>query len=167
MQAADALDEADEAEAFQAVGMRCREALLQLVRALADEKMVPAGQEPPKQADFIHWSELLADHLAGGSSAAEVRGYLKALSRSTWQLVNWVTHASNAAHPEAALALSATETVLAAFGTASLRNEVGRPTRCPRCRSYSLIPEETEDGRPALVCESCGLRGELGPPAAT
>lgn len=167
MQAADALDEADEAEAFQAVGMRCREALLQLVRALANEKMVPAGQEPPKRADFIHWCELLADHLAGGSSAAEVRGYLKALSRSTWQLVNWVTHASNATRSDAALALSATEAVLDALGMASLRNLAGRPDRCPRCRSYSLIPEETEDGRPALVCESCGLRGEQVAPAAT
>jgi hypothetical protein len=166
MQAADALDEADEAEDFQAVGMRCRESLLQVVQSLADETMVPAGAEAPKRADFIHWAELLADHFAGGSSAAEVRGYLKALSRSAWQLVNWVTHASNAARPDAAVALTATEAVLVAFGSASVRNKVGRPTRCPRCRSYILIPDETEDGRTALICESCGLRGEQVAPAA-
>jgi hypothetical protein len=166
MQAADALDEADEAEDFQAVGMRCRESLLQVVRALVDEKMVPAGAEAPKRADFIHWAELLADHFAGGSSAADGRGYLKALSRSAWQLVNWATHASNAANSDAALALSVTEAILVAFGTASLRNDSGRPTRCPRCRSYSLVPDDSEDGWPALLCESCGLRGELAKPAA-
>jgi hypothetical protein len=166
MQAADALDEADEAEDFQAVGMRCRESLLQVVRALVDEKMVPAGAEAPKRADFIHWAELLADHFAGGSSAADGRGYLKALSRSAWQLVNWATHASDAANSDAALALSVTEAILVAFGTASLRNDSGRPTRCPRCRSYSLVPDDSEDGWPALLCESCGLRGELAKPAA-
>jgi hypothetical protein len=135
-------------------------------QSLADETMVPAGAEAPKRADFIHWAELLADHFAGGSSAAEVRGYLKALSRSAWQLVNWVTHASNAARPDAAVALTATEAVLVAFGSASVRNKVGRPTRGPRCRSYILIPDETEDGRTALICESCGLRGEQVAPAA-
>lgn len=166
MQAADALDEADEAEEFQAVGMRCRESLVQGVRSLANEKMVKAGEESPKKADFIGWAEVLADKFAGGTSAERVRGYLKALAREAWQLVNWVTHASNAARPDAALALSATEAVLVAFGTASLRNESGRPTRCPRCRSYALIPDETDDGRSALVCESCGLRGELEAGAA-
>lgn len=165
-QAADALGEADEPEDFQAVGMRCRESLLQLVRALADEKMVPAGEEAPKRADFIRWSELLAQHFAGGSSAAEVRGYLKALSRSAWQLVNWVTHASNATRSDAALALRATEAVLDGLGMGSLRNLAGRPDRCPRCRSYSLVEDDMEEGPPAILCESCGLRGEQVSPAA-
>lgn len=166
MQAADALDEADEPEDFQAVGMRCRESLLQLVRALADEKMVPAAEEAPKRADFIHWSELLANHFAGGSSAAEVRGYLKTLSRSAWQLVNWVTHASNATRSDAALALRATEAVLDALGMGSLRNLSSRPDRCPRCKSYSVVADDTEDGTRAVLCESCGLRGELVSTAA-
>ncbi len=160
-QAADALDTANEAEDFQAVGMRCRESLLQVVRALADDKMVPAGRDAPKLGDFVHWTELVADHLAAGSSAAEVRGYLKALARSAWQLVNWVTHASNATPSDASLALTATEAVIVAFGTASRRNETGRPDRCPRCRSYAVVPDDDEDGRPAVLCESCGLRGEL------
>ena len=166
MQAADALDEANEAEEFQAVGMRCRESLLQVVRALADEKMVPAGEQAPKRAAFVRWSELLADHFAGGSSAAEVRGYLKALSRSAWQLVNWVTHASNATRSDAVLALAATEAVLDALGMGSLRNMAGRHDRCPRCRSYSLVSDDAEDGPPAVLCESCGLRAELVSPEA-
>lgn len=127
MQAADTLDEADEAEDFQAVGMRCCESMVQVVRALADEKMLPAGAEPPKKADFIGWDEFLADHFADGSSAERVRGYLTALAREAWHLVNWLTRASNAGQPDAALALSATEAVLFAFGTASMRNEMGRP----------------------------------------
>lgn len=53
-QAADALNEADEAEEFQAAGMRCREALLTFVREVADAAMIPAGAPAPKAGDFIH-----------------------------------------------------------------------------------------------------------------
>ena len=53
-QAAEALERADEAEEFQAVGMRCRESFLAMVRAMANKTMVPAGHMPPKTSDFIH-----------------------------------------------------------------------------------------------------------------
>jgi len=155
-QAADALDEADEAEEFQAVGMRCRESLLQVVRALANDRIVPADEKPPKRADFVHWSELVADDLAHGSSAADVRGYVKAMSRSVWQLVNWLTHASNASRPDAELAVGATEAVLLAFATAVLRSQTDRPDRCPKCRSYAFVTEEAEGGAPTVACETCG-----------
>ena len=46
-QAADALDTAEEAEDFQAVGMRCRETLIQMVRALSKPSMVPNGETAP------------------------------------------------------------------------------------------------------------------------
>lgn len=162
-QAADALDEADEAEEFQAVGMRCRESLLQVVRALAEDRMVPVNEQPPKRADFIRWSELAADDLAGGSSAADVRGYLKALSRSAWQFVNWLTHASNASRPDAELAVAATEAVLVAFATAVLRAQTGRPDRCPRCRSYAVVAEEAEGSPPMVSCETCGWSADAAP----
>jgi hypothetical protein len=42
--AAESYDEAEEAEDFQAIGMRCQETLIQHVRALAKPEMVPAGE---------------------------------------------------------------------------------------------------------------------------
>jgi hypothetical protein len=107
-QAAEALDRADEAEEFQAIGMRCRECLLAMVRAVANDSMVPAGQNRLKSADFLHWSELLANTIAQGSSAAEIRAYLKTLAKSTWQLVSWLTHASNAVRFDGHMAVEAT-----------------------------------------------------------
>jgi hypothetical protein len=112
-QAAESLDSADEAEEFQAVGMRCRESLIAMVRAIAQPGMVPRGTEEPKAAAFILWSELIADATASGPSASEVRGYLKAMARSTWQLVSWLTHAGNAARYDAEMALDATQNTLA------------------------------------------------------
>lgn len=48
-QAGQVLDEAEEAEDFQAVGMRCRECLIAMVRTLALAEMVPGGATAPKR----------------------------------------------------------------------------------------------------------------------
>jgi uncharacterized protein with PIN domain len=67
VQASEALDRANEAEEFQAVGMRCRECLLTLVRELAEEIAVPPGEALPKAADFVAWDERIANTVAPGS----------------------------------------------------------------------------------------------------
>lgn len=107
-QAQEALENGDEAEDFQAVGMRCRECLLELVRGLADPVMVPAGSEPPKAADFVMWTELIAGHVAPGSSADELRRHLRATAKSTWQYVNWLTHGTNAVRFDGRIAVGST-----------------------------------------------------------
>jgi hypothetical protein len=159
-QAGEALDAAREAEEFQAVGMRCRECLLVLVRSIADESMVPPGQERPKAGDFVQWSENIADALASGSSAKQMRSYLKGLAKSCWQLVSWLTHAANAVRFDAEMAVEATQATLAAYSTALLRFEQGVPTRCPDCSSYQVssryLPEKDESGSYVTVCGSCG-----------
>jgi len=137
-QAAETLDMAEEAEDFQAVGMKCRECLIQLVRSLAKPEMVPSGQEVPQRSNFISWSELIANAIAAGGSAERVRGHLKATAKSTWELVGWLTHANGAARHDAAFLLDATHSVLAAFGSAVMRYESESPERCPNCGSYNL-----------------------------
>lgn len=159
-QAAEALDRADEAEEFQAVGMRCRECLLAMVRAVANDSMMPAGQNRPKSGDFLHWCELIANTVAQGSSADETRGYLKTLAKSTWQLVSWLTHASNAVRSDGHMAVEASQATLAAFGRTVLRYERGAPDRCPRCHSYRIrsehVPELGIDPPYVMSCEGCG-----------
>ncbi len=159
-QAAEALDHAHEAEEFQSVGMRCRECLLALVRSIAVDSMVPPGRESPKTGDFIHWSELIAEVIAGGSSAKEVRGYLKTIAKSTWQLVSWLTHASNAVRLDGEMAVEATHSTLVAYEMALLRFKKGIPTKCPRCNSYKIVtrymPKLGDEGLYIVVCETCG-----------
>ena len=164
-QAGMALDTADEAEDFQAIGMRCRECLIDFTRSVADDSMVPPLVERPKTADFIHWAELIAGALAGGSSAKEVRGYLRDIAKSTWQLVNWLTHASNASRFDAELALEATHSTLVAYTAALLRFERGVPRRCPQCSSYQItsryVSDPGETPAYASLCESCGWNNAL------
>lgn len=156
-QAAEALDEAEEAEEFQSVGMRCRECLVAMVRAVATPEMVPPGAAEPKRADVVGWSELVADHVAKGSSAEFVRRYLKSIAKGGWQLVGWLTHASNATAADARMTLDVTHHVLTTFSTALFRHQRGIPDRCPSCGSYKIgLWSATDAQEPMPRCRSCG-----------
>ena len=156
-QAVSALDHANEAEDFQAVGMRCRECLLDLVAATEEPAMVPEGEETPQRANFIEWTELIANAVAHGGSAERVRQYLKGIAEHTWQLVSWLTHAKNATWADGQLAVDATQNVLSAFGAAVIRHERGAPERCPRCSSYRLTIDYRSDlDTEVMLCEACG-----------
>ena len=160
-QAADALDRADEAEEFQAVGMRCREALLAAVLAARQNASIAAVPEGStlKAGDFLGWSEVIADRVASGASLKEIRGYLKAVARSAWQLVAWLTHAQNAFRHDAQLALAATDAALSSYAGALVRFEEVPAVRCHNCASYRVsrqfIPDR-RDGKYITVCEVCG-----------
>jgi hypothetical protein len=109
-QAAEAIDLAKEAEDFQAVGMKCRECLLTFARAAQKDVSTYKRTDtpPPKRGDFVHWAELIAEHAASGARAKDLRKYLKDGSSNAWQLVNWLTHTSNAIRHDAELVVAAT-----------------------------------------------------------
>jgi hypothetical protein len=156
-QAGELLNKAEEAEDFQAVGMRCRECLIVMVRTISQPQMVPAGAEAPKHADVVHWCELIANHVAKGASAKEVRAYLKGSSKRGWDLVNWLTHAQNATLADAMLAHDVTQHVMAIFGTAMFRHRQGIPDRCGGCGSYRVSLWADEPDVPMKPqCEACG-----------
>jgi len=163
-QAAESLDSAEEAEDFQAIGMRCRECLIELVQAAARPEMVPPGDEPPKRADFVNWIEVIVKTIARGSSAEEVRGYLRTLAKGVWQFVNWLTHAKNAVRADAKIALDSTAHMLSTLGSALVRHEGGLPERCPNCSSYQVSVDFRPDLRPDkpnfAVCGRCGWASE-------
>jgi hypothetical protein len=157
-QAAHALDRSGESEEVQAVGMRCRETLLTFIRSVSDPKMVPTGTEKPQAGNFIDWAELVVGHVAAESRNERIRGYLKALAKETWALVNWLTHSANVTRIDGTMAIDATHSVLEAFGAALIRHERQMPERCGRCSSLKLMlmymPELETDG---AICQTCGF----------
>jgi len=157
-EAAASFDGAEEAEDFQAVGMKCRECLIHLGRALGKAELVPEGQEPPQRSNFLDWSEHIANSIAPGESAERIRGHLKAIAKSAWQLAGWLTHADGAKRLDASFVLDATHSVVAGFGSAVIRHESGSPERCPKCGSYSIdVGYNPELPRPYVSeCEKCG-----------
>jgi predicted Zn-ribbon and HTH transcriptional regulator len=160
LQVHDAFDAADEAADFQAVGMRCRETLLTLVREVSEHANVPVGDQVPKIGDFVGWSDLIANHVAAGGSAEFIRGYLKSTADRAWRLVNWVTHARNATREDARLAVVATSHVVDVFALETLRQKVQPPERCPACGSQKIAtdwrPDLGRNGEYVARCEACG-----------
>lgn len=144
-QAFDAYDSGDEAETFQAVGMRLRECLVSFIGETTNDELVPAGTERPKNADFKGWTSLLANALAPGDSSAKLRSYLKQMAVETWTYVNWLTHAKNAVRMDAEIGLKTVEHLLGMFTAARLRMGI-TSTRCEECGSYRVV---------AGVCQHC------------
>lgn len=156
-QAAEALQQSEEAEEFQAVGVRCRQSLLSLVREIGADEMVLPNGSPPKHDDFGHWSEIIANFFTGGSRSSRMRSHLKSCARSTWELVGWLVHSANATRYEAEFVLDATRHVLAAYTISIVRFEREAPNRCPICSSYRLTTDYRPDADDEVVlCEVCG-----------
>ena len=160
VQASEAFDHADEAEEFQAVGMRCRECLLALVRELTQGSDLAEGEDLPKAGDFPAWNERIANAIAPGDPMEYVRGYLKTTGERGWRLVNWLTHAANAVRHDAELAVNATSHIVNNYASTLLKRRAGAPERCGRCKSYRITvdwhPELGETGLYIPRCESCG-----------
>lgn len=131
---------------------------LAFIRAISNPAMVSADGETPKAANFIEWSEIIANHIASGTRNERIRGYLKAVAEKTWELVNWLTHAQNATKIDGSMAIDATHSVLEAFGAALIRHERQMPERCARCGSMKLqmvyMPELDND---TAICQACGF----------
>jgi hypothetical protein len=160
--AAATFDAAEEGEDFQAVGMKCRVCLLHLARSLQKPEMVPTGESAPQKDNFVDWADLIANSVAPGESSARVRAHLKAIAKSTWELVGWLTHANNAVRRDAIFVLDATHSTLAAFGSAIVRRESDAPERCPKCGSFSLdVGYNPELPRPYVwQCEKCDWQSD-------
>ncbi|KQV07343.1 hypothetical protein [Leifsonia sp. Root112D2] len=128
---------AQEAEDFQAVGMRLREAYVSMLKMVANDELVPEGVDTPQDAN-PEWLNLLADQIAGSPSNARLRAYLKNVGKETWQHVSWLTHATNATRFDAEIAVANISHLISVFTVAMLRAHRGAPKRCADCGSYRV-----------------------------
>lgn len=149
---------AKEPEDFQAVGVLCRETLIELVKSLQgqiEDVALPA----PKAADVVAWIELIINFFAPGDRNRHIRSYLKATAKETWQLANWLVHTGNASAHETQLTVDATGNVLMTFGTVLMKGEAKAPDTCPSCKSHRIYSVYDPDaGQPngyVNVCEAC------------
>jgi hypothetical protein len=138
-QALDSLDGGREAEDFQAVGVRLREAMVTCASEVADDALVPEGAVRPKAADVVGWTNLLIAHLAEGPSSKQLRSYATKLTRETWDYVNWLTHARNAIVYDAHIGVAVVSHFLSMVTALRLRAAGGARSRCESCGSYQLV----------------------------
>jgi hypothetical protein len=164
-EAGETLSHAEEVEDFEAIGMRCREALITLVHVAQDFIQLPDDRPKPKRSDFRAWSEIVANAILPGSNHQDRRGLLKSSADAAWKFTNWLTHAKFAHVHDAEASVASTELTISLFTTALIRYVRGVPDRCPSCASQKLSPErgihtsdpDTTYERP--VCQKCGWTG--------
>ncbi|MCG7394274.1 hypothetical protein MHY87_15315 [Microvirga sp. ACRRW] len=153
-------ERAIEPEEFQAIGLMLRECLLSLIAALRRHVLVPHDVEHPKNADFVGWFELLMNILCPGSSNKQLRHYIKALGKETWQLANWLAHDRDANSAASSICIHSCDTLLGHAIQLTVRNRTGDIDACPRCKSRDIRSHYDRyigpDGDYYSTCGSCG-----------
>jgi hypothetical protein len=169
-ESSDALMAAQEISDFQAIGVRCREALLTFTSA--SQIVVPwAGDvsAKPKQADFKAWTDHICRVTLGGQTHEHRRHLLKVLLEEAWCFSNWLTHAKASTWHDAEAATTTVEHTLGLAVSLVLRHLRGVPDACPACGSTRLSPQrgflssapDLKFERP--TCAKCGWVGDPVP----
>ncbi len=162
-EASDALGTAQEVTDFQAVGVRCREALLAFTSA-AQIVMPWTGDDAskPKQADFKAWVDHICSISLAGQTHEHRRHLFKLLLDEAWRFSNWLTHAKASTWYDAEAATTTVEHALGLATSLVVRHLRAVPEACPACGSSRLSPQrglhpseaDVECERP--ICDKCG-----------
>ena len=158
-----ALTQALDVEGYQAVGVRCREALLDLIGAAQDA--ATWTDTPPRRADFRAWAEVICNDLLPSNTNKARRGVLKGALESAWTFSNWLTHSKSATWIDADMAHSLTQHASGMAASLIVRKLRGVPAECPNCGAPHLEPEQGEyTATPGVLwerpcCADCGWTG--------
>ena len=139
--ASEALQQSSEVADYQAIGVRCREALLAF--ASAAQSLLPwtSEGEAPKKADLKAWADHICSVALAGAEHEHRRHLYKTLLDSAWKFVNWLTHAKSSHWYDAEAGIAVTENAIGLSTSSVIRHVRGVPDRCPACGSQRLAPQ--------------------------
>ena len=162
-EAGTAVTQAKSVTDYQAVGVRCREALLELIGVAQDAAVWT--DEPPQRANFRAWVEIICNQLLPSDTNKERRGVLKTALESAWTFSNWLTHSKSATWNDADMSHTLVQHSIGMATSMILRVLRGVPEECPDCGSPHLGPEQGENAAlPSVLwerprCADCGWTG--------
>jgi predicted nucleic acid-binding Zn ribbon protein len=161
------IDSAVEVEDFQAIGVQCREVLIELGNSIYFPEM--AGEsEQPQASNFKKKGELFIQFHLSGSDNSDYRSIIKKLTESTWDYSNKITHSQNATFYEASTCVSLCVSLVGVYE--NIRQKAFNPIsqyKCNNCTSKKLEildKNVNEDGIIItfyLQCEECGEITEI------
>jgi AIG2-like family len=166
-EAGTALTQAQSLTDYQAVGVRCREALLELISIAQD--LATWTDKPPQRANFRAWVEIICNDLLPGDTNKERRGAVKSALESAWTFSNWLTHSKSATWLDADMAHALIQLASGMAARLIIRELRGVPEECPNCGLPHLEPEHAENvAAPGVLwerprCADCGWTGRPVP----
>jgi hypothetical protein len=165
-EASDALDHAQEVADYQAIGVRCREALLSFTNAVQIALPWTATEKKPKKASFKEWVEHMCAVTMSGSTSEFRRHLIRSLLNDAWDFANWLTHTKSSRWFDAEAANSTMDNALGLATSAVIRHLRDVPDVCPACGSHRLTPQRGfKDDNPEIewerpTCMKCDWVGE-------
>ena len=161
------IDTAKEIEDFQAIGVQCRETLIELGNHIYAPAMAGDGEQP-QASNFKRKCELFIQFYLKGSENADYRSIIKKLTESTWDYANKITHSRSATYYEASTCVTLCISLVGVYE--NILQKVFDPLsqyHCSVCQSKKLSidgDDSDEDGmvkKLYLRCEECGATTEV------
>lgn len=165
-EASEAVQHSEEVADYQAIGVRCREALIAFTNVA--QVLIPwaSDDEKPKRADFKAWVEHICGVVLAGETQKDRRRLFKSLLISAWDFANWLTHTKSSKWHDAEASAEATNNAISLCLSSVIQHIRGVPSACPACGSHKLTPERAHDPNfPSLyferpTCTKCDWKGE-------
>lgn len=154
--ASEKLQEAIEIEEIQAIGVMCREILIELIGYIYELDSFD-GEEGFKKSDVKNRGDLVINKYLPGPENAELRKHMRNILNSAWDYSNTITHSSSRTIHEASICLTITTAVVSTFE--NLLTKYFDPIdglECKGCGSRHLIVAENDETEDLLIiCENC------------
>ena len=161
------IDTAKEIEDFQAIGVQCRETLIELGNHIYNPMMAGSGEQP-QVSNFKRKSELFIQFYLKGSENSDYRNIIKKLTEATWDYANKITHSRSATYYEVSTCVTLCISLVGVYE--NILQKVFDPLsqyHCSICQSkkLSIVGDDSdEDGivqKLYLHCEECGGTTEV------
>jgi len=161
------IDTAKEIEDFQAIGVQCRETLIELGNHIYNPMMAGSGEQP-QASNFKRKSELFIQFYLKGSENSDYRNIIKKLTEATWDYANKITHSRSATYYEVSSCVTLCISLVGVYE--NILQKVFDPLsqyHCSICQSKKLSiagDDSDEDGivqKLYLHCEECGGTTEV------
>jgi hypothetical protein len=159
---ADQLESAKEVEDFQAIGVQCREILIELGNAIYKLGM-EGEEEQPQKSNFKKKAELFIKFYLNDSENSDYRSYIKKITEATWDYANKITHSQNTTIYESSTCIALIISLISIYE--NIQHKIFDPISqfiCKNCKSKKVTIIEDEHGDDSIAtklyikCEECG-----------
>lgn len=156
------IDKAIEIEDFQAIGVQCREILIELGNSIYTPEMA-GDEEQPQASNFKKKAELFIKFYMSGSGNSEYRSIIKKMTEGTWDYACKITHSQTATFYEVSTCVSLTISLVSMYE--NVRQKSLDPIsqfQCPNCKSKKFNVTDSEHDENGVIsklflqCEECG-----------